>query len=202
MHYFLSIIVFLWLPFTEKVEDDWKLVNEEDGIEVFTRLTDDSPIKEVKVYFEIAANLPEFMAILNNVDQYTAWVYKCKSAEKIEAVSNSEFYYYTESDFPFPISNRDMVLHSTQTVSEDGKTIKSRSVAAADKLPEEDGIVRITEFESTWEIQQLSEGKLKIEYQASTDPGGYLPAWVINLGVASAPLHTMQQLKSFIAEAK
>ena len=179
--------------------DTWKVVKEEDGIQVYTRITDDSPIKEVRVEMEIAADLDKFMDILNNVEGYTNWVYKCIESSKLETVSDTEFYYHTVSDFPFPVSNRDMVIHSTQHFDAERQIISTISTAMPSRIPELDGVVRIQHFESSWQITPIANNKLAIEYEARTDPGGYLPVWVINLGIASAPMQTMKRLKEEVA---
>lgn len=199
---FISLLfIFCLSNFIPKANDgEWELVKDEDEIEVYTRLTEGSPIKEVKVKMQVASDLHSFMDLLNDVDRYTEWVYKCIEAKKVETINPLEFYYYTESDFPFPVSNRDMVIHSKQIVHLEDKHISTDSQSKPKKVPEVKGVVRIKHFTSSWNIKVISENLLEIEYEASTDPGGYLPAWIINLGIASAPLKTMQGLKEILGD--
>ncbi len=179
---------------------NWDVTAEEDGIVVYSRFNGDDAIKEVKVEMEIDVEMETFVAFLNDVPAYTSWVYKCKEAKLVESISNDSFVYYTESDFPFPVSNRDMVILSKQTYDPVLKKVTASSVAVPDKMPEKKGLVRIKEFESTWQITEIATNKLKIEYQAKTDPAGFIPAWVVNLAIGTAPLKTMKALRKQLEE--
>ncbi|NNE29580.1 MAG: hypothetical protein HKN16_08080 [Saprospiraceae bacterium] len=201
MRILLLISLFLFSP---EVGDDpsgaWELVNKDEGISVFTRLSEDNPIKAVRIEMNLFAEMETLDSVLNDVPGYLNWVYKCELAKRLETVSENEFYYYTESDFPFPISDRDLVVHSVQKITEQGKHVQSVSRSAPAKFPIQKGIIRINEFESSWDIRDLNNGTLQIQYEAQTDPGGYLPAWVVNLGVGVAPMKTMKALREVLGQ--
>ena len=199
MRALLIISFFLFSPtFNDDPTGTWNLVNEEEGISVYTRLSEDSPIKEVKIQMNLFAEMQTLDSVLNDVPGYLEWVYKCKSAKRLETVSEDEFFYYTEADFPFPISDRDLVVHSVSHSNKSGTHVWSVSKSIGGKYPVQRGIVRIEEFESSWDIRDLGNGSLQIQYTAQTDPGGFLPAWVVNLGVGVAPMKTMKALRAVL----
>jgi hypothetical protein len=76
------------------------------------------------------------------------------------------------------------------------------SVGLPDYKPEVEDIVRIRAFESSWEITPNNDGTVYIDYTAKTDPGGNIPAWIINLGIATGPVKTMEKLAEVVQDPK
>ena len=175
----------------------WELKTQEDNIKVYTRSTERSAVNEVRITATFHVNLEVFMKSLNDVANYDEWVYKGVNPKHIEAVNDDEFYYYIQSDFPYPLSDRDLVVRSRQWKDHRTNTYHSHSVAAPDKHRRRKGIVRIELYESFWHIQQNNDGTLAIDYKVIVDPGGNLPAWLINMAVTEGPLKTMKSLEAF-----
>ena len=177
---------------------DWKLKTSKKDLKVFTRKSEQSDVKEIRIQTTVNAPLKKIMEVLNDVDGYKKWVYKSMSAKKIKIISPKEYYYYTKSDFPFPIADRDLVVLSKQW--EDKKTgyVYSHSEAAPSMMANEKGTVRVTLFESYWKIMPQENGSVKIDYVALTHPGGNIPAWVVNLGITRGPVVTMKQFADLV----
>ncbi len=201
-----SILLFVALLLTSSPilanngSGEWEKVIDNNEIKVFTRITDDSPIKEIRITASINSDIATFVEALTDVDNYMDWVYKCSAAYKLETVNANEFYYYSKSDLPFPVSDRDLVVHSKQWTDYDTGIIYSVSSGAASFIPNKKGVVRIPAFESTWKIIPVSPGQIEIEYHAATDPGGSIPAWIVNLGVSTGPYKTLQALKKKVEQ--
>ena len=49
-------------------------------------------------------------------------------------------------------------------------------------VPERRGVVRITHNEGSWRVTPKGEGKARIVYKFSVDPGGSVPGWIANFG--------------------
>jgi len=123
----------------------------------------------------------------------TQWVYKCTEGKLLEKVNPHEFYYYAVSNMPYPIKDRDMVMHCKQWKDASG-VIYSSSTAVPTFIPATKDRIRIPYFKSEWKITPLSEDRILVDYTAITNPGGSLPAWIVNLAVTTGPLKTIQQL--------
>jgi len=174
--------------------NEWHLTKEKNNIKVYTRKSKSSAIKEIRIKTTMKTSLEELTAYLGDVPKYTKWVYKCSQSKRIKTNSPQDFYYHTTTDMPFPLTDRDLVVHSTQYIDQETGIYYSHSVAAPKEVPVKRGVVRITTFESNWKITPLSNGTVAIDYTALADPAGYLPAWMVNLGVSTGPFITMQQL--------
>lgn len=172
---------------------DWVLRQEKGALRVYTRPNPDSGIQEVRITTRINARIGSFLTALSDVSAYQTWVYKCSEARLLETVNEQEFYYYAKTDLPFPVSDRDLVVHSRQWQDESG-VIHSVSNARPEYLPAKKGVVRIHSFRSYWRITPAGPGQVAIDYEVKTNPGGNIPAWIINLGITSGPVKTMEKL--------
>jgi len=180
--------------------ESWTLKTQDANIMVYTRPSDRSSVNEVRITATFNVELNVFMDALNDVENYDQWVYKGINPEHLGKISDDEFYYYIQSDLPFPLNDRDLVVHSKQRFDPVTNTYHTRSVTASDKRKEEDGIVRIELYESSWMIHQNDNGTIYIDYKVIADPAGSLPAWLINMAVTQGPIKTMKSLEAFAIE--
>jgi hypothetical protein len=92
---------------------------------------------------------------------------------------------YTRLAFPI-IDDRDYFIEITldQDLGPDGSGVYHASWKpwGLDR-PSMHGVVRVTTNEGFWDVQPLEGGrKSQVTYYLLSDPGGYIPAWVGNLG--------------------
>src|SRR5438045_4883336 len=111
---FVSLLLFLTL-FTVAVysQYNWKLSKDKDGIKVYESEVKNSNFKSIKVECVLQGTYDKLMAILNDVSRHKEWVYNSKGSNILKRDSPYEFYYYTETSIPWPMSNRDAVIHFT-----------------------------------------------------------------------------------------
>jgi hypothetical protein len=46
------------------------------------------------------------------------------------------------------------------------------------------------------------DGVIQINYQLMVNPGGYVPAWIVNMAAIDGPFETMVHFKEFIVKEK
>lgn len=183
-------------------QGNWDIVKETDDIIVYTRKSDNSKFKEVKINMRIKCTMNELVAALEDVDAHKDWVPYTIDSKMVKKDSDAEFYYYVSSDFPFPAKDRDVVIYYEREQAQDSKVVITRSEAAPEVLPEEDGFVRVPVFSSIYVLTPQNDGIIDIEYLLKVSPGGKIPAWIINLGVTKGPIKTMESLVDLIASGK
>ncbi len=183
-------------------QGNWDIVKEKDDIIVYTRKSDNSKFKEVKINMTIKCKMNELVAALEDVDAHKDWVPYTIDSKMVKKDSDTEFYYYVSSDFPFPAKDRDVVIYYEREQAQDSKVVITRSEAAPEILPKEDGFVRVPVFSSTYVLTPLDNGIIDIEYLLKVSPGGKIPAWIINLGVTKGPIKTMESLVELIDSGK
>jgi hypothetical protein len=178
---------------------DWKLSKEEDGIKVYYRKIEGKNLNEIKIQSVFNCNLSTLVAAMGDVPKYKEWVYSTKEAKLLKRINNREVIYYDAIDFPWPLNNRDLVIHAKTSQATDSKVVRVTLNAQNDGYPVQKGIVRIKFFKAEWVLTPQKD-KVLVDYILSSDPGGMLPDPVVNLALDQGPVKTMQSLKKMIAK--
>src|SRR5690349_7933721 len=116
------------LLYSHSVAQDWELVKDKNGIRVFTRDSDHSPIKAFRVVSTFDAPQETILSVLLNISSYAHWYDHCKIAETI-LNDQAAVTYYMEMSMPFPFDNRDAVYRLEITRGENSTTLIYRAVA-------------------------------------------------------------------------
>ncbi len=177
---------------------EWQLKRNKGGIQVYVRNAPDSKVKELKFTTQVEASLNSIAAVLMDVEGFNDWVYASLVSRTIKKVSDSEVYYYTEMDFPWPFDNRDLILHSIFWQDKKTLAIHSKSTSVQGIEPEKKGIVRITKADLHWTFTPIGNGKVRVDYHLNSDPAGNIPAWMVNLAADQGPLQTMIKFKEML----
>lgn len=177
---------------------EWKLCSNKDGLEIYTKSSRDSKIKQVKLVTTCHAPIEELDNILRDVTLYPDWVYKCKTAYPIKVLNNHERYYYAQYDFPFPTHDRDIVIHSKRMIDKQTGVIEYKSKAILGEVPEKKKMVRINEMTSHWKITPMGDETTLVEIKVHTNVGGSIPSWLINKGITKGPKNSISNLKKML----
>ena len=184
-------------PVTKQL-DNWKLEKDKNGIQVYSRHLDHSRLKEVKVLCDIKGTMNQLVAFIFDIDRYKDVVYRVKDSYLVRRVSDREFYYYNETSMPWPIQNRDLVLHMTLQQEKDSRIVHIHADNAHEILPERKGIVRVPSWYSLWTVQETDNHRLKIKYVFQVDPGGELPIWLVNATIAVGPYQSFSMIEEIL----
>jgi hypothetical protein len=193
--YRIIIILFFLLKITGvSAQTNWELKNEKSGIKVYTSAVTDSKFKAIKVDCELKASLSQIVNVLLDIKNGPEWLYHTKSCTLIKQVSPDELYYYSEINIPWPVQNRDFVAHLKVRQNPDTKVVTVDGPAVPGFVPLKNGIVRVRSSKGLWVITPLTNGRIRVVYTLQLDPGGNLPAWLVNLFAAEGPLKSFEGL--------
>lgn len=172
----------------------WELAKSGNGIEIFTRERDGGKIKEYKALLVVNSPIHRVEKLLDNVNEYPNWQDNCDYAKVIEKPSANVQYerYYT--DTPWPIADRDLVMKMVKVKKNDG-SISYKRISAPDKFPIDKDFMRIQAAGGEWLLEPLGENQAKLTYQFYADPGGSVPAWLVNSFIVQGPFNTFTNLK-------
>jgi hypothetical protein len=178
--------------------DNWELKKNTDNIAVFTRNSAASSYKELRCMSKVKTSLSAVVKMLTDVDQYPRWVFHCSEAGIVKKVNDADYYYYERISAPFPVSDRDMVAHLKITQDSKSKTVTVTSDVTQGFVPEKNGIVRIKKFHSTYTIIPKEKGMTEIDSELGTEPGGNVPAWLVNMAIVKGPFSTQQMMNKLL----
>jgi hypothetical protein len=174
-------------------EAEWTLEKDEEEIQLYTRPVSGSPFLAVKAITLINAPMTKVADAFGDGDGCSAWRALCKSSEVLSMVSETERYVYLVLDLPWPLSDRDMVIHSIAQIDAASRTATVQLASASSKHPAKDYVRAESSGEYT--IKAISDEQVEFTYIMHTDLGGDLSPDVINPQVASSTFTDIAQLR-------
>jgi len=179
---------------------NWKLSKEKDSIKVYQSELQHSSYKAIKIECTFEGNYDKLITVLKNVSGQKDWVYHNKTSYIIKQVNPYEFYYYTEASLPWPMSNRDAVVHLKMDRDSLDRFLNILSVSVPDYISEKSGKVRVTRSTISWKVTMPTTNTISIIYIFEAEPGGSIPAWVANTFADKGPYETFKKLGEILKQ--
>lgn len=192
------LIVLVCITSLSFSQETWQLIKDEDGIKVYTRRQDNEKFKEVRADFELKASEDQLIGLLQDISHHKDWSYGTKRTYLVSKKSNDTLIYYSEVSLPWPLSNRDLVIELSFKKDTLNKTLRIQAKSIPGILPPNPGLVRVPFSLALWNVNVLPNKLLKIQYIFRTDPGGALPAWLVNFAASVGPYNSFHKLKEII----
>jgi hypothetical protein len=194
----LSLFFFFLFCSTAFSQNNWKLTKDKDGIRVYQTEVKNSNYKSIKVECTFEGTYDKLMAILNNVAAHKDWVYNNKTAYLLKRISPTEFYYYSETSLPWPMTNRDAVVHFIMTKDSLNRFMKIAATAEPGYLPEKSGKVRVPQSDVQWHVTMPTAKTVHIVYTFQANPGGSVPSWLVNSFADKGPYESFKKLAGLL----
>ncbi|HLI93459.1 MAG TPA: START domain-containing protein [Puia sp.] len=175
--------------------NEWTLRREKDGINVYSRRSDFSKFNDTRVDADLPGTIQQLAGILLDVDRYSDWVYATRTSRMVRKLNPNEVIYYAEVGTPWPASNRDYYADMKISFNADGQSMTVVSVGMKDYQPEKKDLVRVPLSRGYWTVTTTGRNKIHLQYILEIDPGGAVPAWILNNFASRAPLETFAKLK-------
>jgi hypothetical protein len=183
----------------QESSDQWKLKKEKNGITVFTRLMEGSKFKEYKSVCELSATPQQLHDLLLDVKTYTKWMDRVIHAEIVETNGEDVFYVYSEVKVPWPFDNRDQITKSVVKRDTVTGAIAIEVTIIPDYMPEKKGVIRLPSGRGSWVFTPKENGMTEAYHWFGGDPGGNIPAWIMNMFLVEGPYNTMMGMQQMIS---
>jgi hypothetical protein len=180
---------------TATSESEWVLAQDEDRIQVYTRPVADSPFLEVKATALINAPIAEVAEAMGDGEGCGEWRAMCKSSNVLNTLSETEQLVYLVLDMPWPVTDRDMVIHSKANIDVVAKTVTVQLESASSEHPEQDYVRAISN--GSYQIEALTENQVEFTYVIHTDLGGDLSPSMINPRLVASTYEDIKRLQKF-----
>lgn len=195
LHFLTVLILFAAGSANAQESLKWVLRKDQDSIRVFVADDPAVAIKQIRAEFTLRAKPEELISELLRADLYREWQYNTVKSEILETISPTELVYYCEISAPWPVDNRDVIVHLKVDRPAGAKTFAVRTYCLPDARPERDGVVRVPVSRGDWNVRQVGPEMLKVDFRIQIDPGGSVPAWLVNLTLAQAPFQSFSALR-------
>ncbi len=176
--------------------DEWLLKKDSNGIKVYIKNDESAKIKEFKAITIIETNIENVNKLIGETEKASKWMSNVTETKVIKKVSNNEQYVYSVIDMPWPVDDRDIIINSKTIRS--GGNIKIEMNGVPNYAPKKEGFIRMPISNGSWTLIKESDNKTKVIYQFLADPGGNIPAWVINMFLVDGPYETLINMKKML----
>jgi hypothetical protein len=178
--------------------NEWKLSFSKNDVKVFTRLHDNSKVKEFKAVTTVKASVENILNIVLDASNYPKWMDNVTEAALLKKEGRNKYIIYSRVKIPWPFNDRDQI---TETVVE-RDSVSGSVICKVEILPDlknkDKNVVRITVGNGYWLLEPLSGGVTGVTYSFYADPGGNLPAGIINMFIEDSPYKTLLGLKEIV----
>jgi hypothetical protein len=199
--YFILLFICFWFE-PNFAQSNWEEVRNEQQIQVYTRTVEGYAIKELKIVAHFDASAQAFTALLLDVLAQPGYLFSCERTELVQTKGKDEQIYYQQLKMPWPLKNRDGYFRQTTRTNAINKALVFDTKAIGNLYPVKDDFVRVPALTASWTIIPKTANSIIGEYQVILDPGGEVPAWLVNLFIDRAPFETVVNMRKILATGK
>ena len=159
----------------------WEQVSSGD-VEVWVRQRPQSDVREVRARKVIHADASLLKDLISDEERARHGPHVVEY-RIIEDPAPGVWIRYARVSVPL-MEDRDAFVRVTldRDLAPDGRGNYHLSwVPWGDERPRRSGVVRVRQTRGYWDIQSLGDGTSIVEYDLACDPGGMMPAFVVNL---------------------
>ncbi len=180
----------------------WQLIKETDQQRIHTAEVAHSRFKAFKAETIIAQPIDAILAVIAHPESCPLWVDGCLQSKSLGVRSFADRYGYALNHLPWPFRDRELIVHIYTRSQEPGNvSITMRAIAQNEALP--DYVERPPALESTTRIEQshaqytlraVNEEHTEVVWIQHMEPGGNLPAWLVNIMLTELPDKSLRAL--------
>ncbi len=191
--YFFSALFLLFAMFFGHSQKKTNLALDKEGIKIYLTKLDTTPFKEYKAIMTVKANIDTVAKQILDIKSLQKWNFKTRKSELIRKVSDTSWIFYMNHHLGWPVQDRDHVSKVTLIKKEAEQTITI--FPANNVLKEKEGIIRLTNFKGFWYLKKISDNQTLVMQQIYGNPGGSIPAFMVNMVVTKGPFESFKELR-------
>lgn len=176
----------------------WELQRNDEQAMAYSRLDKATGLQVCRVETVMKTSLNALVAMQRDAARIPQWMDGVKSSR---IVQEADDYYITHTlvPSPWPVKDRDSVVRSDIRQQEDGSVlIEFASVEGV--VPLQKNYERVQNVKGCWCFTPLQDGKTRVEYEVMVDPGGKLPAWLVNRFALDVPYNSIKQMHKLVRD--
>lgn len=202
MKFVSALLILLSFVPLKAMASDWELDVDSDGIKVWTRIKPGSRYKEAQGEVIVPGPPQKAFAVIVSAETCREWVFRCVASHVISRPRPQDGVVYMRTNSLWPISDRDAVFLAETTHDEKANTFRADMVQKNNVMPEVEGVVRITSMSGRWEVKPESATHSKVVFLSHVEPGGLLPAALVNLALSNLHKNSLRSLRDYLAQKR
>ena len=196
----MSIFIVLFIAQTllyisgAKASEKWIKINDEEGVEVFSRDVKGTPLVAFRGVTDFDEPMEKIMWVLKDEKRRKDWVARYLKGATLEKRGPFEQVNYQAVTAPWPVSNRDMIyLWKANRLKSGDVQIELKSIDYPNG-PDTVGVRMKLHF-SRFILNKRPNGGTRVTLEILSDPMGWIPKWVVNMIQKNYPVKFFRALK-------
>lgn len=199
-------IVVIGVSLAWAAESEWKKIGESKGIVGYTRPETQRSVVEIKAVGMVDAPVAVVEAVIRDISVMSEYMYLCKEAFMINTPDiksgGDVISFYSLTDLPFPVSDRDAVSRSVWTIDKVTGIVYCHAEGLKTPFKQSEDIIRIPLSIIDCTLIPRGEKKTEVIYQMLGDPGGKLPAWLVKMLSRDYGIKTIAGIREMVRKDK
>ena len=201
----LSLLI-VSLGFSISFAKGWKTLRKERGIVISQREEPGRDLPSFKGVGLVEASMYECLAVLRDGKRRKQWMTKSGKTMILKRKSVFEAVSYQQTLAPFPVSDRDVVMHTQVYLRKQPQEMIAtfNGISWTDKVPgvNRDDYVLMPYLRGYWRLIPKGDNQTEVTYMVNTDPGGLLPKFLIKRITKDVPFWTLVGMRKQIKKTK
>lgn len=203
LRHLLLILLTSWsFPTTAAPDnDDWKLITDRNGIQVYRQLDDESRFKTFRgvTRMELADEYA-MLDLYNDVDAFPRWLHMIDDARELGREGPLDRNLRFQINLLWPVRDREVLLNARQiqVVTPEAEYVTTLLRSRPGLAPENGDYVRIPELEGVFKLERVAPRVVEVTFQVRMDLGGYIPSWIVNMAMSDQPYFTLVKLRRMV----
>jgi len=180
-------------------ETKWTKVKDKEGIQVYRAHSETSRLKTFRVVtrFELE-DIRAFAAMMLDGESYPEWGHMVSGTEITPTKSKLDYGVYMTTRLPWPVMNRHVKGNYHFSQSED-YSILIELTQAEIPPPARKGYILSPEVFGYFFLKPIPNSKeVELTTEIFVDPGGYVPAFMVNLITDDVSFYTNRKLRKYV----
>jgi hypothetical protein len=174
----------------------WEMVGEKDGIKVYRMEVPGSPLVAFKGVKVMPVPITKVAQVIldEDTEKKKEWIDMIKDFQIVQK-GTFESVTYSAYDLPWPLTDRDYVIHSHLKIDNEGNQIVIELKSTEHpKAPKTIG-VRAELVRSLYKLVPRPGRTTEVTVEIQTDPKGDLPKWLVNVIQKGWPSNTLKKME-------
>ena len=178
--------------------EQWVVVHDEAGMQVWRR--DDQDVlttTTLRSHDVVPVPIAQVMALLWDSDSRCEWVQGCRESRILARPGKLTTLQYTRSDSGAMMPDRDVVLENRLVLHPGDGSARLTFHAVDDAhTPPQRFVVRMPTMDGFFLLKRLDSQHTEVTYQATVDPGGGMPSFMVRAPMVTKVVEMLQGLRA------
>jgi hypothetical protein len=180
----------------------WTVIDRTRGLTISRRVQSNCSLPSFRGQGKIQGNVLQVLAVMLDLNAVERWAHGVTSSRSLKRIDARTHLVYLQSDLPWPVRDRDMIVRSVVEVVKPAEEFRVRLHCEPTAQPERDGFIRVQTCDSTLHLRKVDAGTTEVDYVMTLDPAGHLPRWSAELVTKSTPFKTLVALEERAHESQ